>query len=475
MSSWIMRRTSSFGLGLSVCGAVAALAVGQARADDGVTIPADPAAIVAAVAAAVPSMPEPQGPTAPQLPTPPETPVIPPVSAAVPPVIPPAPAEVTRPSRRRPSRRVTGTAPATPAAPVVAAQPEPAPAPQPLPRRRPRRRHLILPILLLKIQMVLRLTSSTTPPQTFIWNWYWNCATDEAMPAVPAPPAGATTIVLNWHWACAEPPPRSTSPASPSAWRATSPSPCGSGSPGNTGDLAQTIAAQTAAAAADIAETIQTALQAAPPAAAPLRRRRCRPSAAVIPPVAAPAIAPAALPRLRAYPIDAGLFVAPLGDAAAEDPPRHGAPSSFGVAAGPQRRERPRPRCSSAAPLAGARHASRLPPASCLQRSTVGAAGAGSRSSAAGARRPARAGADRSPFGAGSPFVLAAGCAVDARRRTGRGHGDRLGAGAGVSLRGLLRPAGSAGCASGWRERGETASARLSPHLSTTRRGTTPR
>ena len=27
------------------------------------------------------------------------------------------------------------------------------------------------------------------------------------MPAVPAPPAGATTIVLNWHWACADPPP----------------------------------------------------------------------------------------------------------------------------------------------------------------------------------------------------------------------------------------------------------------------------
>ena len=35
MSSWIMRRTSSFGLSLSVCGAVAALAVGPARADDG--------------------------------------------------------------------------------------------------------------------------------------------------------------------------------------------------------------------------------------------------------------------------------------------------------------------------------------------------------------------------------------------------------------------------------------------------------
>ena len=68
MSSWIMSRTSSFGLSLSVCGAVAALAVGPARADDGVTIPVDPTAIVAAVAAAVPSMPEPQAPTVPQLP-----------------------------------------------------------------------------------------------------------------------------------------------------------------------------------------------------------------------------------------------------------------------------------------------------------------------------------------------------------------------------------------------------------------------
>ena len=36
------------------------------------------------------------------------------------------------------------------------------------------------------------------------------------------------------------------------------------GSPGNTGDLVQSIAAETAAAASDIAGTIQTALQAAP-------------------------------------------------------------------------------------------------------------------------------------------------------------------------------------------------------------------
>ena len=460
MSSWIMRRTSTFGLTLSVCGAVAALAVGQARADDGVTIPADPTAIVAAVAAAVPSMPEPQGPTAPQLPDPPETTVIPPVSAAVPPVIPPAPAVVDTPQPTSTEPTTTpATAPATPAAPVVATSSEPAPAPQPTPapaaapattdtaNTTPDNSNSITPHV------------PPTPSQTFIWNWYWNCATDEGTPAVPAPPAGATTIVLNWHWACAEPPPTLDVAGATICVSCNIAISVRVGSPGNTGDLAQTIAAQTAATAAGIAQTIQTALQAAPPAATPLPPAPLPDAApAVIPPVGAtPAFVAVTVPALHAYPIDAGILVTPFDDLSAEDAPRHGAPLSFGVPTSAGRQSAQNSGGNSGG-VAGALTTAliALPAASANllspQRSTAGRTGAGSRSTTAGARRPCTrpGGADRSPFSAGSHGARG-GCAVDARGRTGRGRGDRLGPGAGISLRGLFRPAYSVGRAAGGR------------------------
>ena len=69
-------------------------------------------------------------------------------------------------------------------------------------------------------------------PQTFVWNWDWNC--DPAFRAArPAARAGRTTVIVwNWHWSCngaRRRPPRS--PASPSASLATSPSRCGSRAP----------------------------------------------------------------------------------------------------------------------------------------------------------------------------------------------------------------------------------------------------
>jgi hypothetical protein len=413
-----MRRTSSFGLGLSVCGAVAALAVAPARADDGATVPVDPAAIVASVAAAVPSMPEPQGPTAPQLPDPPETTVIPPVSAAVPPVIPPAPVVVDTPQSTSTEPTTTpATAPATPAAPVVATPSESAPAPQPAPapaaapatadtaNTTTNNSHSITP------------TAPTTPSQTFIWNWYWNCATDEGTPAVPAPPAGATTIVLNWHWACAEPPPTLDVAGATICVSCNIAISVRVGSPGNTGDLAQTIAAQTAATAAGIAQTIQTALQTAPPAGAPLPPAPL-PDAppAVIPTVGtAPAFVTVAVPAPPAYPIDAGILVTTFDDLSVEDGPRHGAPLSFGAptSAG---RQSAQSSVGSFGGVAGALSTTliALPPASnnplSPQRSTAGRTGAGSRSTTAGARRPARApAAPTAPPSAPDPMVLAAG------------------------------------------------------------------
>jgi len=242
-------------------------------------------------------------------------------------------------------------------------------------------------------------------PQTFVWNWYWNCTTDEATPSVPAPPAGATTIVLNWHWACADAPP---------ALDVAGVTVCTScniaisvrvGSPGNTGDLAQTIASQTAAAAANLAETIQTALQAIPPASTPSPGT----TSASEPPVTAPTIAAASSPQLRAYPTDAGIFVAPPSDASVEDPPRHGAPPSFGVAAGPQRYAVSAAAVSMAAPLAAA-GARGVYLQRWLLRRAVEPGRRSVRSSAAGARRPVPVPVPTAPPpSAPTPFVLAAG------------------------------------------------------------------
>ena len=315
----------------------------------------------------------------------------------------------------------------------------------------------------------------TTPSQTFIWNWYWNCATDEGTPAVPAPPAGATTIVLNWHWACADPPPTLDVAGVTICVSCNIAISVRVGSPGNTGDLAQTIAAQTAATAAGIAQTIQTALQAAPPAATPLPPAPL-PDAppAVIPPVGAtPAFVPVAVPALHAYPIDAGILVTPFDDRLGGgcSPPRRAV-----VLRRPDER-RPAERPTPWRLRWGRRRAQHGPDrASCSLRQAsfspaVDRWAHRRRQPQHHCRRPAPGarpgGADRSPFSAGSHRARG-GCAVDARGRTGRGRGDRLGPGAGISLRGLIRPAHSVGRAAGARCWGEAASARLSPHLSTT-------
>src|SRR3954447_8945753 len=364
-----MRRSSSFGLGLSVCGAVAALAVSPAYADDGATNPADPSAIVAAVAAAVPSMPTPQVPAAPKLPTAPETPVIPPVSAAVPPVIPPAEAPAAAP--QAPSAPPPST-PVTPTAPVVAPQPEPSSTPQPTSAATPLPAPSDTGNTTVDNSSGITTPPSTTAPQTFIWNWYWNCKTDEAVPSVPSPPAGATTIILNWHWACADPPPQLDVAGATICVACNIAISVRVGSPGDTGNLAQTIAAQTQATAATVAHTIQSALQAAPEVATPVPPT----PPVVFPPGLAPPVTVAtALSQPQLYPIDLGPFVAPLDAAATDDPPLHGAPSTYGAALAPAA-QLPESQgvAGEVVSLAALRASSSL---SSPQRSIVGRAGAG--------------------------------------------------------------------------------------------------
>jgi hypothetical protein len=240
------------------------------------------------------------------------------------------------------------------------------------------------------------------------------------MPAVPSPPAGATTIVLNWHWACVDPPPTLDVAGATICVSCNIAISVRVGSPGNTGDLAQTIAAQTAATATGVAHTIQTALQAAPPAAAALPTSVLPPAPpsvippvppAVTPPAAGPAFVaaaalPALLPALHPYPIDGGILLTPFDDVSTEDAPLHGAPSSFGASTSQARQDTAHGVAGRFTPLVA------VPVSSGLlspQRSTAGRTGAGSRSPA-GARRPARGpAAPGAPPSAPAPFVLAAG------------------------------------------------------------------
>jgi hypothetical protein len=175
------------------------------------------------------------------------------------------------------------------------------------------------------------------------------------------------------------------------------------GSPGNTGDVAQTIAAQTATAAAGLAHTIQTALQAVPSAATPLPSM----PPAGVPPAAAPGAVMAAIALAApAFAIDSGMAMAPL-DLSVEDPPRHGAPTSFGAGSGAGQQLGTHGVDARVASLAVATATGLLSVSP--QRSSAGRAGAGS-SSAAGARRPAHAPGPPIPSpSAPSPFVLAAG------------------------------------------------------------------
>jgi hypothetical protein len=244
---------------------------------------------------------------------------------------------------------------------------------------------------------------------------------------VPAPPAGATTIVLNWHWACADAPPPLDVAGVTVCTSCNIAISVRVGSPGDTGSVAQTIAAHTAAAATNIAQTIQSALQAAPapvvspPVVSPhviVPPGVSPPVVSLLPPaslaVAPPGLLAAAQPQAQLFPIDAGaLAVLPLdGLSATEDPPRRGAPLSFGGAAAPQGQGQGQAQAQLAEGVAGVVATIGVlvgRSVSSPQRSTAERTGAGSRSPV-GARRSARPPAPpAAPPSAPTPFVLAAG------------------------------------------------------------------
>jgi hypothetical protein len=153
------------------------------------------------------------------------------------------------------------------------------------------------------------------------------------MPSVPAPPAGATTIILNWHWACGDPPPPLDIAGITVCTSCNIAISVRVGSPGNTGNTAQSIVTSTAAAAANVAASVQAAVQAAIP---PPAQALIPPSASSLipdPPVAIAAPPPVTGPQTT-YRIDDGLFIALVVPWLSDDLPRHGAPESFGGGSG---------------------------------------------------------------------------------------------------------------------------------------------
>jgi hypothetical protein len=315
-----MRKGRSLCLVLSVCAAVSVLVASPARAEDAPPPQLDPTAIVAAISAdgtpiAVPQLPA--VPEVPGLPAVPETPVIPANQAPIPSaVLPPMPTDPPV------------------ALPVVEATPPPDPSPAPA-AAEPASSTPVAP---------QSPVSNSTPPtadtgnitadnlngitairssnalRTFVWNWSWNCDMGEAVAAVPQPPPDATAIVLNWHWSCAEAPP----PISVAGITL-----CAScniaisvriGSPGDTGNLAQSIASSAATTVASVAETIQSALQEAAPAREPST-----------PPATAAQAAVSAVLDVQplVYLIDAGPAALPVDDPSTDMLAPRGAPSAF--------------------------------------------------------------------------------------------------------------------------------------------------
>ena len=153
--------------------------------------------------------------------------------------------------------------------------------------------------------------------QTFIWNWTWNCDANNT-PTLPALPPGATTIVWNWHWSCPDAPPPALDVAGVTV--------CTScniaisvrlASPGDDGDLTQTIAAQAAATVAEVAAAVQQAAQIVPPPAVPV--------SVPVPPVASDPVEAFtnAAPTVLQAQIDDGP-AAPVESLEPDDAPLHG-------------------------------------------------------------------------------------------------------------------------------------------------------
>lgn len=199
--------------------AFAVLALGaafspSAHADDGVAV--SPTVVVdpAPVDPAVPAAPPPAVIVTPSVPEPPSTPptVVPePVSPAIPPVVSPsapaadpAPAADGTPSPVSPARPLPAVpVPAPPAAGTTEAPSAPDVAPAVKPSGDTNGNTVSDNSASITDQAVS--DASMSGPQTWVWNWSWNCD-KSTLAAPPQAPAGSTVWLWNWQWACAESP-----------------------------------------------------------------------------------------------------------------------------------------------------------------------------------------------------------------------------------------------------------------------------
>ncbi len=313
--------------GASICGALTlalAAVASPAKADDllpglpaAAAIPATPATDVVPTVAVTPPVAVEPAPVV-------ETPVVLPVSTPIPPVVAadstpvlpdsaaPSSAPAAPPAPSAPQTRGTTTQ-----SPVTPTQPDPpaTPAANDTGNTTGDNPNSITSAVS-KSAPTLPAGSSSIPASTLIWNWSWNCdPSDVPVTNVPVGQPG-TTIIWNWHWSCGDvaPPPLSVTGGTLCIACNIAIS-VRIASPGDSGDVLQTISSVASAAATNAASIVQDALQAAGQAAGP--------HVAVVP---APAD-PVNLPATQVL-IDAGPAVlASMSTSWDEDSPQHGAPT----------------------------------------------------------------------------------------------------------------------------------------------------
>ena len=110
--------------------------------------------------------------------------------------------------------------------------------------------------------------SATGAPDTWIWNWSWNCDPQSAPPAQLPADASASTWVWNWNWDC-DTGPNAQGDSSQYQGGGSQYQPENTnvsiriGSPGDNGPVTQTIAAAAAAVATNVGSVAQTVVSTA--------------------------------------------------------------------------------------------------------------------------------------------------------------------------------------------------------------------
>jgi hypothetical protein len=146
--------------------------------------------------------------------------------------------------------------------------------------------------------------SGSGAPDTWIWNWTWNCDPQTAPPAELPADANAPNWVWNWAWNCdAEPNAGGDSSQYQSGASQYQPENTNVsiriGSPGDNGPVTQTIAAASAAVATSVSSVAQTVVSSALGDAGIATPAPNAPPSAVIPVVSLPVIGGPIFPPLE--------------------------------------------------------------------------------------------------------------------------------------------------------------------------------